>query len=285
MKQAILITAYQDLIKLKDIIEWFDADFDFYIHIDRKCKEPYGFLAQYPNVSIITKYRIQWGSDRHLLAILSLINQVCKSGPYSYVHLITGSDIPIKNIKDFKSFFSEINESNYIEYFSLPHDTWLGEGGLQRIKYYWVGIRWFDARKRYRNIVGKIVKVQRKLHICRDLSFEKKLWGGGTYWSLTGDAVNYLNQKMSDRKYLKHYLHSSVAEELWAQTILLNSSLFSVENNNLRFMKWVGNAASPSVLSKDDYDDICQSDAFFARKIELGTSNLLVEKLIEHNVQ
>ncbi len=280
MKQALLVTAYADLIKLKDIIEWFDSDFDFYVHIDRKCTEPHDFLLQYPNVSVCKKYRVQWGSDRHLLAILSLIDQAIKSGQsYSYVHLITGADFPTRSANEFRSFFNENNKSNYIEHFALPHDTWLGEGGLQRIKYYWPGIRRFDARGKYGALVGKMVKVQRKLHLCRDLSFEKSLWGGGTYWSLTYDAVACLHKKMKRRAYLRHYLHSSVAEEIWAQTILLNTGDMEVVDNNLRYMKWIGNAASPSVLTLDDYDEIAKSDAFFARKIELGASDQLVEKI------
>ena len=280
MKQAILITAYADLIKLKGIIEWFDSDFDFYIHIDKKCSESHDFLFRYPNVSVYKKYRIQWGSDQHLLAILSLMNQAIESGkPYSFMHLITGADFPVKSADEFRSFFDESNKTNYIEYFPLPHETWYGEGGLQRIKYYWIGIRKFDARGKYGAIAGKIVKIQRKLHLWRDLSFEPALWGGGTYWSLTGEAVRYLHQKMSDKKYLRHYLYSSVAEEIWAQTILINASDFELVNNNLRYMKWIGNASSPSVLTQDNYDDITNSDAFFARKIESGASDQLVEKI------
>ena len=37
MRQAILITAYRDLTQLKQLVEYFDDDFELYIHLDKKC--------------------------------------------------------------------------------------------------------------------------------------------------------------------------------------------------------------------------------------------------------
>ncbi len=38
MQQAILITAYKNIAHLREIIDFFDDDFLFYIHIDKKSK-------------------------------------------------------------------------------------------------------------------------------------------------------------------------------------------------------------------------------------------------------
>lgn len=38
MRQAILITAYRDLVQLQRLTEYFDADFEIFIHLDRRCK-------------------------------------------------------------------------------------------------------------------------------------------------------------------------------------------------------------------------------------------------------
>jgi len=36
LKQAILVTAYKDIDRLKILTDLFDDDFSFYIHIDKK---------------------------------------------------------------------------------------------------------------------------------------------------------------------------------------------------------------------------------------------------------
>lgn len=283
MKQAILITAYTNLDMLKHIIEWFDLDFDFFIHIDKKCKENYDFLNKFPNVHSISKYRIYWGSDRHLMAILALIRLAMETKEtYSYVHLITGADFPIKAKEEFKAFFSLQNRTNYLEYYALPCESWTGEGGLERLRYYWFGHRWLDPRRTLpKYLMGKIVKLQRKSHFSRNLSFVPKLYGGGTYWSLTGDAAAYLHEQMKQRRMLSHFLYSHIGEEIWAQTILMNSNnRFLIKNDYMRFMRWTPTSSSPAVLTIDDYADICRSNAFFARKIVKGHSDALIEKLM-----
>lgn len=281
MKQAILITAYTNLAMLQRIIDWFDMDFDFYIHIDRKCSEDYSFLSRYSNVHVYSRYRVTWGSDRHLMAILCLINHAAQAGTdYSYVHLITGADFPIKSPDQFRQFFNESNRTNYMEFYSLPHSAWMGEGGLERLRYYWIGHRWVDPRNRSLSLCMNLsVKVQRKLHYSRNLHFVPQLYGGGTYWSLTGDAVRYLAEQMNAHRMRAHFMHTHIAEEIWAQTLLLNAPQFKVENDYKRFMRWIGNAASPTILTEADYDELIASPAFFARKFVPGQSDSIMDKL------
>lgn len=283
MRQAILITAYTNLQHLRRIIDWFDDDFDFYIHIDKKSQEDYSFLEELSNVHVYKRYAIQWGSDRHLAAIIYLIEQLLASkNQYDYCHLITGADFPIKSCVEFKQFFSAQNENNYIEYYPLPHAGWLPDGGLDRLRYYWIGHRWTDVRTS--KWTSRMLWLQRKLHIHRRLDFVPQLYGGGTYWSLKQEALQYAYNRMMGRHGLwHHFAHSHIAEEIWMQSLILNNPEFKVENDYLRYMHWVGFAKSPCVLTDvEELPDMLKSNAFFARKFVPGESDKLLDAIVKH---
>lgn len=129
MKQVILITAYKDLDFLSNILEYFDNDFDFYIHVDKKCKEDVAFLRSDSRVHVYSKYRIEWGGSNHIFAIVLLIQEAFKVEKYEYYHLITGSDLPIKSLSEFKTYFENRRYDNFIEYFQLPQLNWGYDGG------------------------------------------------------------------------------------------------------------------------------------------------------------
>lgn len=283
MKQAILITAYVNLSHIQRIIRCFDDDFDFYIHIDKKSKEDYGYLKNQPNVFVYKKYPIYWGSDNHLFAIIYLIRRVLESNRnYDYCHLISGSDFPIKSAKQFKQFFSSANKNNYIEYFTLPHSNWGTTGGLERLQYYWLGHRHMDVRTSW--LIPRILWLQRKLHIHRNLDFLPQLYGGGTYWSLRREVLQYAIEITDKQELLHHFAHSHTAEEIWMQSILLNAPQFIVVNDSLRYMHWIGNASSPSTLSNvDEMPAIRHSKSFFARKFIAGQSDELL-RVIEEDI-
>lgn len=284
MKQAILITAYTQLDFLSSIIRCFDRDFDFYIHIDKKSKIPDHFLEEYPNVKVYSKFKIQWGSVRHLQAIVFLMAEAHRAkDDYSYYHLITGSDFPIKTVSDFKAFFCHNNTNNYLEWFALPRSSWVMEGGLERVKYFWLGNSLFDIRGRIKWLVNKLIKIQRKLGISRPfLRLFPKLYGGGGYWSLTSEAIDYLLHSIEERNLLRYLRHTHCAEEIFFQTLLLNAEIpFPVVNNTLRFSKWEDGAKSPKFLDENDVDEMLASGCFFARKFNNDGLSLRIRSLIE----
>lgn len=277
MKQAILITAYKDLSFLQRIVSCFDEDFDFYIHIDKKCKEP-NPVFECDHVVVLKKYRIEWGSERHLWAMFDLLGMAYKKGGYSYYHIITGSDYPIKALSEFKSFFSEGNRKSYIEYHLLPRESWGTEGGFERIRYYWIGNQWLDLRR-----LGKatrwLLKLQRKLGFSRNLSAFGQWYGGGGYCSLSDKGVDCICS-FGRKRLHRLSLYTHCAEEIFFQTILLNSPDRSqVCEDSLHLSVWEKDAASPKVLDESDFETIAKSNCFFARKVDAAHSSLLLQRI------
>lgn len=280
MRQAILITAYKDIPHLKRIVDYFDSEFEIFIHIDKKCHEEYGSLGQLNHVHLFDQYKIVWGDVNHLKAILMLMREAYQHTDLEYFHLITGSDYPVRPLADFKSFCESNKHDNYVEYFPLPHADWGEEGGMDRIRYYWFQPSY---RVKHGRLIYKTIKLQRMLGIDRGFRFfDGNLYGGGTYWSVSrkaiGTAINYLNQHPD---YLRRFRMTSIAEEICLPTLWCNSGIPLI-NNHMRYIDWGTDGANPQVLTEKDYDSIIASGALFARKIESTISgklyNLLSQK-------
>lgn len=290
MKQAILITAYKNIKQLDNLILFFDERFEIYIHIDKKSNISdldLKSLNKYKNIKFISrKFSINWGGVNHLKAIILLSSIALKDGN-DYFHLITGQDYPIRKLSEFEDFFLKNRGNNFIEFNELPYKYWAGNGGLERINLYnFYDI--FNAKQKIQmGIIGVFLKLQKMLNFNRNVSgkINKKLYGGGTYWSLSKEAIELVLNQNEQKDLLKNFRHSFCAEEIFFQTILLNSHLKdTVINDDLRFINWAekhGNV--PAILDNEDFDAVISSNDFFVRKIEMGISDELIKNVKLHN--
>lgn len=286
MKQAILITAYKNYNHLEEIINFFDADFNLYIHIDKKSKiskkELHHLLSSKTVQLVSSKYVVNWGGFNHLQSILYLSEQALKNPLNSYFHLISGQDYPIKKASYFRSFFDNKREE-HIEFFSIPNSGLNGNGGLERIEYF----NFYDilnAKIPYQNkSIKSIINLQKKLNFKRPISLKMpKIYGGSTWWSLSRDCLNYVIEFTKLNAFvLRRFNHTLCSEEFYFQTVIMNS-IFSkkVVGNNLRYIDWhARNGSEPAFLDNSDYEKLIKSDAFFARKIGNNHSIGLMNKI------
>lgn len=278
MRQAILITAYQDLPQLTRLVSYFDHDFELFIHLDSRCKEDCTALANNNHLHLYRKYAVEWGDYRHLLAIMHLMREAYSHTDLQYFHLITGSDWPCMPLNAFKAFCEEHRNDNYLEHFPLPHSDWGSEGGLNRIQYWWLKPNMHRSQGAW--MTRKLINLQRRMGIKRRFDFfNGNLYGGGTYWSLSREAVglvlDYINQHPD---YLRRFRHTSIAEEICLPTLLANSGIPLI-NNYMRYIDWGPDGANPQVLTEKDYDNIKNSKSLFARKMASGVSDKLIELL------
>ncbi|MDL2215120.1 beta-1,6-N-acetylglucosaminyltransferase [Dysgonomonas sp. OttesenSCG-928-M03] len=286
--QAILITAYKNYTHLDDLVNFFDENFSIYIHIDRKSsisQEQISTLREKKNVELVSQeYNINWGGINHLKAILLLVQKAIENNNNKYFHLITGHDYPIKSLSEFSTFYTSCKDKDFMEFHSLPYQDW-PEGGLDRLSRYNM-YDCIDGRKGFGELfIKRFSKIQKVLGIKR--RFYKgfpKLYGGSTYWSLRRESLEYVfNYMKSEPRYLKRFKYSFCSEEIFFQTILLNSPFRDkINNNNMRFIVWEErNGNFPANLDDSDYDNILGTSALFARKFEYPVSAGLLSKVKE----
>lgn len=278
MRQGILITAYRDIPMLEKLVTYFDEDFEMFIHIDKRCREKLAALEGNEHLHLFRAYAVEWGDYKHLLAIVMLMKEAYRHTDLEYFHLITGSDYPCLSLDSFKAFCKEHRNDNYLEHFPLPHADWGAEGGLNRVQYWW--LRPNSTRSCGAWLTRKLVNLQRRLGIKRRFPyFGGKLYGGGTYWSVSreavGQALDYIDRHPD---YLRRFRMTSIAEEICLPSLWAGIGM-PMHNDYKRYIDWGADGGNPQTLTEKDYDNIVNSGALFARKMASGVSDKLIELL------
>ncbi len=276
MKNALIITSYKDFSQLKKMVDIYSKYFDCYIHIDKKSKNCDDFI-QYANkkdnVFVVKKYKINWGSYKHISAFLYLLKIAVKTNKYDFFHLISENTFMCKSYSEFEDYFENHLLNNFIEVEPVKADYI-----INRYKYYHFLHLYNLGKVSGRKIDSAIRKIQIKLNIFPDRSYKYK---GYIYCHINRDFANYvLKYLKSNNSYLKQLKSCNVPEEFFFQNIIMNSPFKdTLINDPLIFDRWIGESPNPEVLSEGDYDDIINSNAFFARKFS-SSSDALFNKLI-----
>ena len=104
-----------------------------------------------------------------------------------------------------------------------------------------------------------------------------RLYGGLVYCSICGGAIKWVLDSEISRDLLNRLENTTCGEELFFQTVLLNSPFSeNIINNNLRIMDW--NVKSPpKVLREEDFHKIIDSSCLFCRKVDSKSSKMLIK--------
>ncbi|WP_298328189.1 beta-1,6-N-acetylglucosaminyltransferase [uncultured Dokdonia sp.] len=284
MKQAILITAYKDFSQLRRLVQEFDDNFNIYIHIDKKSsfnetlKDDF---LQMSNVRYVSQdFKVNWGGVNHLKAYLKLSEVALTLKENGFFHLITGQDFPIQSNKDFRKYL--VNGQNHLSAFTMPNKVWK-YGGMDRIELF----NFYDLfnAKKTSKWIYLTQRLQLRFKFKRPVKKSMgQLYGGNTYWSLTREAVQYVvTHTQENPKFLKRFNFTFCAEEMYFQTVLMNSSLKqSINHDDLRYMDWTtGRGGNPAFLDETDFESIINSRKLFARKLSQDR-NALFEMLSKY---
>lgn len=99
------------------------------------------------------------------------------------------------------------------------------------------------------------------------------------------NAINEILRFVKQRPdFLRYHQRSLLPDEMFFQTILLNSQAEHIRanlvNNCLRFVDWDNpNPATPATLSEKYFDALIASKSLFARKFDLGRYPAIFDQL------
>lgn len=152
-------------------------------------------------------------------------------------------------------------------------------------------VRYYYMQSGRRNIVLKVINrisiiLQKLFCVNRVKRASVKFAGGANWCSLPQDFVEYL---VSKEKFIKkHFNHGYCADEVYKQTILINSifadNLYLNDDgkpDNLRLIDW--SRGSPYTYQESDYDELISSNALFARKFTYSSDNRVVDMILLSN--
>lgn len=279
MKHAVLIIAHCNLEHILNEIKKYDDDFSFFIHWDKRTplteEQKEKLSAEKKILYFDEKYIVNWGGYGIVRATFLLCKQALKSQVFDYYHLISGTDVLVRNVHDFKKFFAENAGKNFLQHFMVQKTS----EELDKMRY-------FHRLEKYNihfsnddNLAYVTdIEQQKKNGVKRGLPNCDILWGSA-WWSLQRPCVEYL---VSQENFVeKYFLDTLIADEHFAQTVIMNSCFAeTVVNDNLRYISWIyKNGNRPAVLDRNDLGPIVNNQFFFARKVNLEISGELLDAL------
>lgn len=282
-KQAFLILASnlgEQVIKLIKNLA-IEENFDIFIHVDKKIGSiNKSTFKKFKNVFFIDRIRTDWASFSLVEAELELLRKAVMTNDYSYVHLLSGSDLPLKSNSEIIEFFK--NETHQFVDFEEINTYKV----MKRIDYYYP-LQKFAGKKR--GIVWFLQKIgvvgQKVLNINRTRKLQNINFAKGSQWfSITGEFANFiLKDSLGVINVLKH---GQTVDELLVQTVLLNSPFIKDISNpnygNLRFIKWKErDVNSPEILTIKDLNELKNTNKLFARKFDETVDEKIVESILK----
>jgi len=292
LKHAYLILAHNNYYILEKLIRLLDDERnDIFIHVDKKIEsfdETY-FLSKVQKSKLVfvqPRVNVKWGHVTFVEAEFILFRRAYEQGNYSYYHLISGVDLPIKSQDYIHNFFIENSGK---EFLGISTDKYSDvKYKVTKIhvstSFYKLNILWlrkilFLLDKSFalaQHIVGYNV-----VTLDKDFTLSK----GPNWVSVSHDFVGYLLSK--EKECLRIFKHSVCPDEIFIHTVLHNSlfkdRLYNVEDEYkgcMRLIDW--KRGNPYVFGKKDFDELISSDRLFARKFDekdLAIVNMIYDKL------
>ena len=264
-KHAFCIMAYNNWSQLQKLINCIDdVRNDIFLHVDAKSAKD--FAKHKLNVSCASLHIIDnpvsvWWSDISLAdAEVALFAHVINTNQsYHYVHLLSGTDMPLKNQDELHHYFKDRTEE-FIQ-ISFPQEF------KKRLRYYHLFVRGRRSCKLVDYLRKSLLLPQ--WFLVDRLNHSPLQYAYGSEWcSLTLPAIAEIVGKYNQYRYL--FKKTTCCDEHYKQMILYSSRMnyHFAKEGNLRFVLFDKNSASPRVLSMEDYENMLNSGCLFARKFK-----------------
>lgn len=287
-RHAYLIAAYDDFYLLDCLIELLmDPRNDIYVHIDKKSTsfDEARFMSRWRDapVWLVPRRPVYWGDFSHVKSILILLRTALQSGKYDYLHLMSGSDLPVRSQKYIHEFFSRNRGKEFVAFTHLgPYqEDWV------RFAYplnHLLRARSKIARAGYSRLRKAALTAQKRM----DVDFRRRIPGevkyGSDWFSITGELAALLLAREAD--ITCWFRHAFIPSEFFVQTILWNSGLagrvFDLDDPYRSSMRLIdfsrGSGSSPHIWTMADADELARTDRLFARKFDSRVDAEIVER-------
>lgn len=281
-RHAYLIMAHDKFEQLQFLLSLLDDDRnDIFLHIDRKAVsvDTHALLSsvKQSKLVIIRKNSVCWGSFSSIATEMDLIKSALNSGVYTYLHLLSGTCLPIKSQDHIHEFFKNNDGRIFMNFASKDNNLLQRE----RLKYYVLGQQLRGCKKNWLyKAQNSLLSLQRKMGVNRLKDINQETINTGSQWfSITGDFAAWVAKQ--DR-FIRHYFrHTVCGDEMFMQTLLAMSPYSgSHVNDCLRYVVWEG-GWHPRWLGIENKDALASSPALFARKFDLGKDPKLKEVVLE----
>jgi hypothetical protein len=230
---------------------------------------------------------------------LNAIDWVFKNNiEFDWLTNLSGQDYPTQHLSEINSFLSNTHYDGFLEYFKVfsKESHWSVREGYTRYFYKYSKIQFIDKlSERVKNLLSPVkiinyIQDYLRINIAYGMigiktksPFNEKFicYGGSYFCTLSKKCIEYLYKVyQSNHELINYYKGVSVSDESFIQTILVNSGLFNLCNDNKFYIDFTGTRnGRPRLLSAEDYTSIVKSDTYFARKFDLDKDRQILDLL------
>ncbi len=295
-KHAYLIIAHNNFEILEKTLKILDDEKnDFYIHIDRKVMnfnfEKFKTIIKKSKIIFTERINVKWGHSSQIDCELLLLKSAVKNN-YSYYHLLSGVDMPIKSKEIIYNFFEKNLGKEFI------HTSIINNKSKLDRRYYYYHLFPHYSRSPYKYVIGIIekifLKIQKILKVNRVKNKNIEFFYGANWFSITNNLVKYI---LSKEKWIQNtFKYTFCCDEIFLQTLVGNSYFANnlkikceeqMKSEHLsnyilstgRYIDW--KRGKPYTFKKEDFNDLINSEALFARKFDLNMDKDIVEMIFK----
>lgn len=269
MRQAWLIIAHNEFDVLQRLVSLLDDErSDFFIHIDKKVKELPVITVEKGRLFVLDhRVDVRWGSVSQIETELVLMEEALQHGPYGHYHILSGTHLPLKPVKEQQAFYDSHDGEEIIR--RWPDDP--GDADFKLCRYHFPLSHYKygnPAQRRLCQLTWQIViKIQKVLGIrhLKECMFCKT----DNWLSLSESGCRYL-VKDKDR-ILQKYRWSFCGDEYFAASELLASPTpFKIfDCQQLLYVEFQKD--TPKSFALTEYSRLQKTGYWWARKFTAQT--------------
>jgi len=293
MKIAFLIAAHKYPELLVRLVRRLESPLaSIFIHIDKDADiRPFKnlFLREgIRDVHWVPRVRCRWGTFDQVKASLTLLREALRTDQKAGMYvLLSGQDYPLRTPEFMADFFERNKGISFVKWARLPWSIWPDTGGFERLTHY----HFLIGKQRLEYPCKEIPRARRlrfMYRLCglflpktRPLPQEVVFFGGLSWWNITrGAAERIFVYLWQNARFARIFHYTKSSDEIFFQTILMNSEGFNLENNDLRCVFWDGRRNEyPAIVRIEDFDEIRSSGMLFTRKVDPRYSLDLMDKI------
>ncbi|MCQ2163639.1 MAG: beta-1,6-N-acetylglucosaminyltransferase [Bacteroidales bacterium] len=260
MRHAYLIIAHNEFRVLESLLKCLDDSRNtIFLHIDKKVKaRPYFTMSKSRLVILDNRIDVRWGDISQIECELALIETAISNGPFDRYTLLSGVHMPLKSQDEIFSFLDSAKDAELLA--PVPNSDVQEELKMHKWSFF---LRWYSSSVWIQKVWRLLILLQDAIGLRKNS--DKKYYISSQWFSITDPAAALIAQKK--KSILSEFKYSFCADEWFIRTTLERSQRKDhiLITDKLLFCMFDG-AASPKVLSEEDYRTMMNSDCLFARK-------------------
>lgn len=304
-KHAYLIVAHNNFDQLNTLLSLLDDKRnDIYLLIDKKSTKAFDkstVKVSKSRLKIYSPFAIHWGGFSQCRATLLLLKEALAVENYSYLHLLSGTDLPLHSQDYIHDFFEQYKGYEFLAF--VGEELYNRAQPQDRIRYYHLfrdsNLGNPFVQKLCRNIWNLVfLPLQKALKINRIAKYEHEKVGYGTNWfSITNEFASYI--MANEDAINKRYKYTFCADEIFIHTLALNSKfkdrIFITEGlrdkpedrqGSLRYINWWD--GSPKIWTLADTKELMDArdrGYLFSRKFDEKVDRQIIDFIVDliHN--